>query len=203
MGTTPNLALPYPELTDPADVPADIKRLADKLDALVHPALVTALPGSPVDGQECYYQADAANGVIWQLRYRAASASTYKWEFVGGPPFYGSDDTPFSTASTTYIAVSPTMTVPLAGDYVVRQGCQIDASLASGWRGRLSFTGNDADSTYVSGNAANANPDAAPAVRVMRRTLTATSYQPRVRSDAGNAVNFNNRWLEFQPVRVG
>jgi hypothetical protein len=33
--TTPNLALPYPELTDTADVPRDIKALADKLDALL------------------------------------------------------------------------------------------------------------------------------------------------------------------------
>jgi hypothetical protein len=32
---TPNLGLPYPELTDTADVPRDIKALADKLDALL------------------------------------------------------------------------------------------------------------------------------------------------------------------------
>lgn len=34
MGTTATLALPYPELSEPADVPADIKQLADALDAL-------------------------------------------------------------------------------------------------------------------------------------------------------------------------
>ena len=34
MPTTPNFALPYPAATDPADVPADIQRLADKLDSM-------------------------------------------------------------------------------------------------------------------------------------------------------------------------
>ena len=35
MKTTPNLGLPYPELTDTADVPRDIEALADKLDAML------------------------------------------------------------------------------------------------------------------------------------------------------------------------
>src|SRR4030095_11342304 len=46
--------------------------------------LVSALPGSPFDGQEIYYLADATNSVIWHLRYRAGSSSAYKWEFIGG-----------------------------------------------------------------------------------------------------------------------
>jgi hypothetical protein len=48
--------------------------------------LVSTLPGSPVDGQEVYYQDSqmAAIGAVWHLRYRAASASIYKWELVGG-----------------------------------------------------------------------------------------------------------------------
>jgi hypothetical protein len=33
MGTTPILLLPYPELIDQANVPADMKKLADKIDA--------------------------------------------------------------------------------------------------------------------------------------------------------------------------
>jgi hypothetical protein len=33
MGTTPKLGLPYPELTDQANVPGDMKELADAIDA--------------------------------------------------------------------------------------------------------------------------------------------------------------------------
>jgi hypothetical protein len=46
--------------------------------------LVTSLPSSPVDGQVIDYVADATNGVVWRFRYRSASASAYKWEFIGG-----------------------------------------------------------------------------------------------------------------------
>ena len=53
------------------------------------PPLVAALPASPTDGQEVRYLADAVNGVIWSLRYRAGSSSPYKWEFVGGSDVRG------------------------------------------------------------------------------------------------------------------
>ena len=56
-------------------------------------ALVTSLPATPTDGQEVYYLADAANGVIWHLRYRAAATGAFKWEFVGGPPLSHEIDT--------------------------------------------------------------------------------------------------------------
>lgn len=86
------------------------------------PPAVTTLPASPVDGQECYFVANATNGVVWRLRYRAASASAFKWEFVGGAPDYlgmpsGTGLT--SPSAITAVPGSPTWTVPLAGDYFV------------------------------------------------------------------------------------
>jgi hypothetical protein len=51
-GSTATLALPYPVAADSADVPRDIKALADKLEASVLVPgikLVTVLPGSPED----------------------------------------------------------------------------------------------------------------------------------------------------------
>jgi hypothetical protein len=35
MGTTPTYALPYPELTDPANVPVDMKELAEATEAVL------------------------------------------------------------------------------------------------------------------------------------------------------------------------
>jgi hypothetical protein len=35
MGTTPNLSLPYPELSDSPDVPRDIKALAEDVDEMI------------------------------------------------------------------------------------------------------------------------------------------------------------------------
>lgn len=47
MGTTPTLALPYPELSDTADIPRDLKALADALDAqsLAPPGVIQMWPG--------------------------------------------------------------------------------------------------------------------------------------------------------------
>jgi hypothetical protein len=84
-------------------------------------ALVTSLPANPIDGQECYFQADATNGVVWHLRYNAASASAYKWEFLGGSPLRATVNTDETfTAGATYVdcaTVGPQITLPLVGDY--------------------------------------------------------------------------------------
>lgn len=92
------------------------------------PQLVSALPGSPVDGQEIYFQstAMAADGIAWHLRYRATASSVYKWEFLGGAPLYNLVAQNAGTASGTYTDLAtpgPDVTVPLAGDYMVAQGC--------------------------------------------------------------------------------
>lgn len=83
---------------------------------------VTTLPASPVDGQQCDYVANPETGVIWRLRYRAASTSTHKWEFVGGADLYATypeaQPLGFPVANAWYgLVKSPVLTCPLAGDY--------------------------------------------------------------------------------------
>lgn len=82
--------------------------------------LVTSLPGSPTDGQEVFYVADSTNGVIWHLRYRAASS---KWEFVGGSGLYAEDlaNRASLNNSPNYgaLATAVQVTAPLAGTYEV------------------------------------------------------------------------------------
>lgn len=94
----------------------------------IRPPYVTSLqPGLgqvPVqvpDGFEVYFVASATNGVVWRLRYNSGSASSYKWEVVGGAPLHLRIDTDetFSGATAWVDATTagPTITVPLAGDY--------------------------------------------------------------------------------------
>lgn len=93
------------------------------LVGLQNPPLVSALPGSPIDGQECYFLADATNGIVWHLRYRATASGSYKWECIGGPPLFKRDATRFTTGSTSWTQSGndqPKVTTPLAGDYDVR-----------------------------------------------------------------------------------
>ena len=96
------------------------------IDNRFAPAFVTSLPSTPYDGQIIYYQADAANGVIWQLRYNASSSSAYKWEFISGASLYnivgsnvyGSWESYNSLTYGNLATVGPSITVPLAGDYM-------------------------------------------------------------------------------------
>lgn len=102
---------------------------------------VTALPttgpsgyGPLIDGQECYFVADGANGVIWHLRYNAPSTSAYKWEYVGGPPLHISTLTPgVAVPLGVPAAVVPHVkltlpTLPSGGDFDVEFGSQLHIS---------------------------------------------------------------------------
>jgi len=94
--------------------------------------IVTSLPGSPVDGQECLYLADATNGVLWHFVYRAASSA---WLFAGGSSLFSKVATQENHSSTTYAALTtagPSITVPLAGDYLVEVGSRAMNNTASG-----------------------------------------------------------------------
>ena len=98
------------------------------------PSFVTSLPVGATDGQEIYYQADAANGIIWHLRYNAGSASAYKWEFVGGSELSSEVITQETTTSSVYVALTtpgPSITLPLAGDYDVTIGTYATVSGAA------------------------------------------------------------------------
>lgn len=92
---------------------------------------VTALPSSPVDGQEIYFGADPTNSVIWRLRYRAAKSGSYKWEYLGGAPMAATADTSRAPTNTgdwyglVTDGASPSLTVPLAGIYDVTWGAEL------------------------------------------------------------------------------
>lgn len=217
MGQTPNLSLPYPELDDSADVPRDIKALAVALDPLVKPLVnppyVTALPGAPVDGQECYLQtaAMAAAGVIWHLRYRASIADAYKWEFLGGAPMTVRQDATYTLPGGQASYVPPsnavTLTVPVAGIYDV-------AAEADIWHGQVSSFNSTYYSYTVGPTVASdtwcAALGIAAAIASVSKTYRHTVTSPftlieRVRTTAvaGTTCPFNRRRLSALPVRVG
>jgi hypothetical protein len=121
MGQTTLYLLPYPEPAEVADVPADMKKLADKVDGLLRPPSVTTLPSSPTDGQEVYYK--LASGGYWHLRYGASNAGSYKWDAVGSSaPLSAAGaggQTVNSGGAGTFIAwpSGPQITLPLGGIY--------------------------------------------------------------------------------------
>lgn len=209
--STPKLALPYPVAADPADVPADLLALATRLDTL-EPWYATSLPASPVDGQEVYYAADPANGVIWHLRYRAGATGSYKWEFLGGPPMTKIVATRESLGSSNGVwldpaTVGPQLTIPLAGDYNIEFHVTMETPslIATANVGVAIGAGNPLIAYPIAnGSGNNINLDMNVHTQYAGR---AANDQLRLRymQSANNAAGywFLNRYLYVTPIRVG
>lgn len=115
------MSLPHPVLHSLTDAQENFDALARQA-----PIEATALPSTPFDGQVIYFVADATNGVVWQLRYNASSTSAYKWEFVGGQPLQAQATAqvtlPTLASFTDFSDASPTIALPLSGDYDLEYG---------------------------------------------------------------------------------
>lgn len=177
-----------------------------------NPPLVSALPGSPGDGEEIRFQtaAMAADGIVWTLRYRAGSASTYKWEFVGGAPLAAEVEGTGARTSAVYgdcsDVVGPAVTPPLAGEYLVEIEMQQvpNAAQGGGWMSYAIGASAAVDADNVRGWAFAANFDT---MQGRRKKKTLTAGQALVAKYAMQApstsTTFGRRRLAVQPVRVG
>lgn len=173
--------------------------------------VVAALPTVPTDGQVIYYLADSTNGVVWTLKYRAASASAYKWEFVGGGPLYGEVETDQATASAAYVALAtagPSVVLPLAGDYEVTLGMNGYNTNAAAQQLTMSYdiggTGAvDADAIEAF-LAPGSGAGRANFARTRRKAgLGAVTLTAKYRVTVGANGQFFDRWMLVRPIRVG
>jgi hypothetical protein len=216
MGTTPTYALPYPELTDPADVPADIKKLATRLDLGLGVPLVTALPSSPIEGQECHLQTAAMAGysppLMWHLRYRAT-----KWCLLGGAPLFAEID-PYvpplggpdrTVTSLTYVelAVPLTVVVPVVGWYDIELGVGGYHSTAGGLAAMSHDIGATAavDNDGLGWQQAGAS-DVHRVGRSQRKQLTGTApltLRAKFRTSTGTATFRGPKTIKATPVLLG
>lgn len=193
---------------------ADIKAIKAKTDLL--PTVVTVLPAS-ADGKECYFQADAANSVVWHLRCRAMPGppGVFRWEFLGGPPIQvgplsqnpGGDT--FANGAG-YVAASatggtgPNITIPAAGVFDI----ELTSYMRHGAAGGTVFysfqlpngtAAVDADSLYITMSAANV-PDIRHS-KIVRKTLTAGTLSARYKATGGSSVGlFDERAMRVKPV---
>ncbi len=169
--------------------------------------LVTALPTTPQDGQVVDYLADATNGVIWRLRYRAAATGAYKWEVIGGAPLFAANDTAGTMTGTSYAdpttgGAGPSVTVPLAGDYLIRHG--LNTYMVGAGVGYQSFAvgataAQDADSITYGSTASGASLMVA---RLKTAVPAASAIAAKFKVTA-STMQLAQRWLEAMPRRVG
>jgi hypothetical protein len=166
---------------------------------------VTSLPASPVDGQEVSYLVDATNGVVWQLKYRAATSGTAKWHSIGGASLYSENLVLDTTTSASFIDIAggPTLTIPVAGTYEVEYGARAWSSSSAQGAHTGIFLGAT-PTEYLDSFAATA-PTAYNAFRATRATLAASAtVKLQYRGTAAaNTYNFEKRWVRVRPVKIG
>lgn len=186
----------------------------ERLAASVEPGETTALPTAPRDGQVIDYVADAAAGVVWRLRYRAASASVYRWEFVGGASLLsvsaGTQNETLASGAFAYqdATSSPGLTLPLAGDYTLRFGLQVIHNVAANtlFEARVDTSAN-VDLSDPIRNGGGWSGDRGTMMQEFRVTGQAAGTATKLRIAGNNttAAGFTtlDRFLVVVPVRVG
>lgn len=122
-------------------------------------AVVTTLPATPGDGDEVYFLTPASGdtqpfdaGVLWHLRYRAGSPSTYKWDCLGGGSlaWNGGAGVNFSVANAwTQADPAAQLTLPLPGDYEVSVQAQGQSTVAGVIALGLGYAGTMAPGAVV------------------------------------------------------
>jgi hypothetical protein len=176
------------------------------------PAPATSLPGSPSDGQATIYTDSlTAPTYHWLLIYEA---STSKWMYAGGTPMSHhvvTSEAPGSSGSWVDLATAgPTLTTPLAGDWIASFGARISqggvanqtnligikvgaAAVGNAQTGGLTAqnTGFGAASVYgPAGDTALAGVAASTVIKV------------QYNSSGNTSSAFANRYLHLTPVKV-
>ena len=178
--------------------------LKDNMNA-VHITQVTALPGSPFDGQLIVFtDSTTVPTYVWQLRYNANSASAYKWEFIGGSNFMSAEtDVTFANNTTYTMTNSPAaILAPLGGEYDV-----IISGTAQRQTGNIAYWSYNTNGAGAADGIASrsSGTDDGACWFVHRATLNASdSMRIAYRaSNSGTNHFLDNARLQLKPFRVG
>jgi hypothetical protein len=166
MASTPIFHLPYPEPSDPDDVPADMGALAIAVEDLGGAApgfatlgsdgkvpeaqlpavtgggppivLAANLPAAPANGQQAIVVDNlAAPTWSWLLQW---SATANRWLFIGGAAAQIDVPNADSTSSVNYVEFTvpgPSFTCPRAGVYEISFGAVLNPSMPNSYTGAV------------------------------------------------------------------
>jgi hypothetical protein len=186
----------------------DVSANFEQLMGLLQPSVVSSLPVLAVDGQEVFYQnaAMAEAGVVWHLKYRSASASTHKWEYVGGAAWLNEVAAEQGRASASYgdlATVGPSIIVPLAGDYCIDLRAQV---LSNGVE--LAIVGvkvgsAEAGSPDFAGGGIGTQRVWASRQGVLVNIAATAVVKLQYRGTSAAEMKFTERTLSLLPIRVG
>ncbi len=166
------------------------------------PPIVTALPANPQFGEVVTYVADATNGVYWDLQYDASG--TYPWKFIGGAVLR--DYQPGLVTTATSSVTSPSLSIPLPGDYRFDYGALVAPSSAGNyasvqpWWNSTVLPGLSSDQAECAHGVGPYYASIASGGIVS--TLTTTGTVSFRHGSVSGTASFQRRWMEITPVRV-
>jgi len=170
--------------------------------------LVTALPSNPNNGDEIVLTDSLSAGTYhWHFRYVAARSSN-KWVFVGGTPLVGETATSETRTNTAYGdlsggATGPSITLPVAGDYVITHGLDGENGSAA-----ISFMSYDigasgaVDADGVRMDIGNAGSGGSFMRSKKKTGLTAVALTSKYKVSTGTMTALN-RFIQALPIAVG
>jgi hypothetical protein len=168
--------------------------------------IVSALPATPKSGDRCTYQADAANGIYWDLVYDGEGS--LPWKKIGGPPLLAIEEAERKTKSIVYqTAGAPSINYPLNGDYYVSWGSYDVRAAIAGDTGFIRV-GYHSNGVLIKEAIGRLDANGAALFLFKRRHNERTkgqAAQARYKNDseaAGETV-FEGLFIELDPVRVG
>lgn len=166
-------------------------------------------PGAPSDGDIWVATNVDGSGIRWQFQYNAGSASTYKWEFIGGPDLQLSNGTTvFTTAINTWMLAPSSVTIARAGDYHIRLwghtniDTTFNANVFMGvrWSGGTDFYLNSITLRTAGDEIQGAWDLGIEPLHTAGMTLTAMGQSSA--KSAANYPAYYNLIIAVQPVRV-
>lgn len=176
-------------------------------------AFVDTLPSTPADGDEIYFQNSDMEtlGAVWHLRYREASTSDYKWEFIGGSPLHIYDSAQGNTTNGSFVAIgSYNMVIPLDGEYTVDMSASL--GLDNAGANKYAHMGVGVGGGVVpSGASIRRAGSASEAYGVDGRSLTTPIFegvaddliQPMLKQEGSVLAYLEQIKMSLKPIRVG
>lgn len=191
--------------TDPAE---PLRAMAERIEELERrasrhyvmdddprmPVYTATLPGSPVDGEEVYWQ-PGPGGYHWHLRRNAGGN---RWDFLGGPPLMDQEAAQVATTSTGYsnLDTGLSITVPHRGYYIVAVG-----TYQTSYGGAMTPAGSGVLSTSDSYAAKGQNNTNSTIFQQSLISLPAGDLYGYYRSfTSGGSAQFADRRLSILPI---
>lgn len=167
--------------------------------------VVTALPEGAYDGQEIMYLAASSPRIKWHLKFD--DEDDY-WYYVGGPPLHEEQGGSGTTTSATYASLTgtagPSLTLPLAGDYMIGLGAMVKNSAA----GQECFMSYDIGTTAAAdadrldfANIGTSNKSMSLFRSDEKTGLTAVTLTTKFRVGGGTGT-WENAYIQATPIRV-